>query len=197
MINDRKQHLQITYNSPVVLTFSLVCVAVWALGIAFPHWKMLYFAASPSISFSHPRTLLGLLTHCLGHANWNHLLSNLMFILLLGPLVEEKYGSVTLLLLIACTAVVTGLCNALFFDTGLMGASGVVFMFIMLGATANSRQGELPLTFLLVALLFLGQEVLSIFNEDSISQSAHLIGGLCGGIFGFSFRKHTETVTSS
>ncbi len=189
MTPPKKNAVRLTYNSPVILTFSLACVAIWLLGIGIPNFQVQFFSASPVLSFSHPWTLIGLLTHCLGHANWNHLLSNLTLILLLGPLVEEKYGSRVLLVLIGITALITGVSNALLFNSGLMGASGIVFMLILLGATANSAQGDIPLTFILVTLLFLGQELIASFREDSISQFAHLLGGACGGFFGFLLRK--------
>ncbi len=189
MTGYKQSPVRLTYNSPVILTFSLLCVVVWLVGVFFPRLQLQFFSASPVLSLAYPGTLLGLITHCLGHANWNHLLSNLTLILLLGPMVEEKFGSPTLFVLILITAFVTGLCNAFFFDTGLMGASGIVFMLIMLGATANSTQGDIPLTFILVTLLFLGQEAAALFQDDSISQFAHLLGGVCGGFFGFLLRK--------
>jgi len=35
-----------------------------------------------------------------------------------------------------------------------------------------------------VALLFLGREVVDAFQPDQISQFAHIIGGITGGLFG-------------
>ena len=68
---------------------------------------------------------------------------------------------------------------------GLLGASGVVFMFILLSSVTNARRGRIPLTFVLVVLLFLGQEVWNGLTQDNVSQFAHVIGGLCGAAFGF------------
>jgi hypothetical protein len=40
-------------------------------------------------------------------------------------------------------------------------------------------------TFILVALLFIGKEIIQSLNTDQISQFAHIIGGVCGSFFGF------------
>jgi hypothetical protein len=66
-----------------------------------------------------------------------------------------------------------------------MGASGVVFMLILLVSFTNVRGGEIPITFILVALLFIGKELLSGLEANNISETAHIIGGVCGSIFGF------------
>ncbi len=109
-----------------------------------------------------------------------------MLFLLLGPMLEEKYGVRDLLLVIAVTALVTGVVNALIGSAGLLGASGVVFAFIILASMTSFRAGELPLTFILVVVLYLGREILSgLFTRDNISQLAHIVGGLSGGAFGY------------
>lgn len=126
-----------------------------------------------------------ILTHIFGHGSWEHLLNNLMLILLLGPILEEKHGSRTLVWMIFITALVNGLINGLFFSTELLGSSGVAFMMILLVSFANINKGEFPLTFVLVFLLYLLKEARNIFEGDDISQISHIVGGLCGSIFGF------------
>lgn len=83
------------------------------------------------------------------------------------------------------TAFVTGILNVLFFPTGLMGASGIVFMLILLVSFTNVSAGQIPVTFILVALLFIGKEVIQSTEANQISEAAHIIGGICGGVFGF------------
>lgn len=178
--------MKVRYNAPVVLTFTLLAVAVQVLGTLTGNTSTQLFAAAPP-SFHPPYAIqyLGLVTHPLGHAGWSHLFGNFMLVLLLGPLLEERHGSWPLLQMMLITALVTGLCNALFFDTYLVGASGIVFMFILLGSMSNFRRGEIPLTFVLVAVIFLGRELVNIFQLDEVSQFAHIAGGLMGAGFGF------------
>ena len=83
------------------------------------------------------------------------------------------------------TSLVTGLINVFFFDTGLMGASGIVFMMILLVSFTNVSAGEIPITFILVAILFVGKEFLQSVEVNQVAESAHIIGGICGSIFGF------------
>lgn len=178
--------MRITYNSPFILTYTLISVAIlivdYVTGFALIRGL---FTVYPDMPFQNPISWFRLISHVCGHVNVTHLVSNFIFILLLGPILEEKYGSMRLFIFVLITALVTGLLNNFFFNTGLLGASGVVFMLILLASFSNFRSGEIPLTFILIIILFLGQEIFSAFSKDNISQFAHIIGGLCGSIFGF------------
>ena len=178
--------MRISYNAPVTLSFALLCTVVLVIDqLTGSALTQNVFSIGGSINPSHPLDYLRLITHVIGHANWTHLLSNFAFILLLGPILEEKYGSSMLLLMMVITALVTGILNVLFMSTGLMGESGIVFMMILLISFTNFRKGEIPLTFILVVLLYLAREVITAFQNDEISQFAHIAGGLCGSLFGF------------
>jgi len=131
------------------------------------------------------RNWVTIFTHIIGHANWSHLINNFTLILLIGPMLEENYGSRLLLIMIVITAVVTGVLNLLLFSTALMGASGVVFMMILLSSFTNFTKGEIPITFILVLILYMGVQIFNSFSSDNISQFAHIVGGLCGSFFGF------------
>lgn len=174
--------LRITYNAPVVLTFTIAAVAVFLLCQLAPSLQ-LWFSAWPHLIDA--RSYVGLVTHILGHASWEHLIGNFMLILLIGPILEERHGSVPLLLMILLTAVVTGLANLALSQHLLVGASGVAFMMILLASMANMRGGEIPLTFIAIALIYLGGEVVHSFRSDGISHLAHLVGGAAGAAFGF------------
>lgn len=182
--------LKIKWNAPVVLTFALVCTAVFLTDKFLMGQLMPFFTVYPSVQWSNPISIMSLFTHVAGHASLEHLLGNLTFILLLGPIIEEKYGSMALFQMILFTALVTGLINIFFFNTGLMGASGIVFMMILLVSFTNVSSGEIPVTFILVAILFIGKELLKSTEANQIAESAHVIGGLCGSFFGF--RSHSK-----
>lgn len=174
--------LRITYNAPVVLTFAIAAVAVFILMNAVESLQP-WFVAWPELADS--RSYAGFFTHILGHGSWQHLLSNFTMILLIGPILEERHGSASLTFMILVTALMTGLANLVFGDTFVLGASGIVFMMILLASTANIRAREIPLTFIAVALIYLGGEIVRAFQKDQISQMAHLVGGVAGAIFGF------------
>ncbi len=186
---------KITYNSPVILTFTLLSFAAVIVG-------MLTGGASTTLLFSVYRSSLAdplfyirLFTHVLGHADMSHFMGNFTVILLVGPMLEEKYGCKRLLIMIAFTAFITGLISVIFFPhVALLGASGAAFMMILLSSFANSKSGEIPLTLIIVAVLYLGTEIINgIFADDNISQMAHIIGGGCGCVFGWAIGKSKAT----
>ena len=138
-------------------------------------------------SLTNPLTYLRFFTHVLGHSGWRHFIGNASYLLLLGPMLEEKYSSRTLIAIIGITALVTGVFNYIFFPgTALCGASGVVFAFIILASFTGFREGEIPLTFILVAVIYIGQQVYEgIAVADNISNTAHIVGGAVGAVLGY------------
>lgn len=122
----------------------------------------------------------------LGHGGWDHFLNNMLLLLVVGPPMEEKYGSLPLLKGILLTALISGILQcALFPRTALLGASGIVFMLIML-ASLSGFSGGIPVTMLLVAALYLGQQIYDIiFVRDNVANFMHIVGGVCGTVFGY------------
>lgn len=194
-MSKRERKLHIDFNSPIVLSFTLICTLVMAFS-ALTHGKYdkLLFMTYRS-SLADIGTYLRLFTHVIGHAGWDHLLGNLSLFLIVGPLLEEKYGSVKILIVIALTAVSTGLINALLFPgVALCGASGVVFAFILLSSITNREKGKIPITFILVACYYVGEQIYEgIAVNDNISNMAHIVGGIVGATFGFLSRKKKAT----
>ena len=187
----KKSKIIFSFNAPAVLCFALLSLGALGLSIlsggASDH---LVFSVYKS-SFLHPLTYARLLCHVMGHTSFAHYVSNMALILALGPIVEERYGSLRLLLMFAITAVVSGLFHMVFGGSAmLMGASGIVYMLIFLASTAGSRPGEIPLTLVGVAALYLTQEIFKgLFSADSISQLAHIVGGVCGAVMGLFLHK--------
>lgn len=179
--------MRIRYNAPFTLTFSLVCTAVLAADqFLWPGLIRDWFTVGGQGSFHWDApSVLKLFSYAIGHHDWGHLLGNLSFILLLGPALEEKYQTPTLVIMVLIATLFTGILNTVLFSTALLGASGIVFLMIVLMSFANIRSGEIPLTFVAVLALYLGREVFDAFKNDNISQFAHLAGGLAGSVFGF------------
>ena len=178
---------KLQYNSPVVLTFFFLSLAELILSAMTGGWLKTAVYAVYRAPLSDPLTWVRFFGHVLGHADIDHFLGNMLLFLVVGPPLEEKYGSRTLLMGILLTAVVSGGLQWLFFpENALLGASGIVFMFIMLASLAGMESGRIPMTLLLVAALYLGQEVYSIFFvKDNVANFMHIVGGACGTAFGF------------
>ena len=180
--------MRIKYNAPTVLTFALFSALILLLSrTLLPGLSETWFMVPGKGGFhaGSLRSWITIFSHIAGHADWSHLINNFTLILLIGPMLEENYGSNSLLLMIIITALVTGALNVLFFRSSLMGASGVVFMMILLASFTNFSHGEIPLTFILVLILYLGVQLVDSFSSDNISHFAHIVGGFCGSFFGF------------
>lgn len=185
------KNFKIVLNSPVILTFSLLCIiSLFLSWVTKGTTNELFFSVYRS-SLANPLTYVRFFGHVIGHANLSHLVNNLMLILVLGPLLEEKYGSKCLLFVMIVTAAITGIAFYIFFpSSSLCGASGIVFAFILLASITGFRDREIPLTFILVAILYLGQQVYEgIFVADNVSQLTHIIGGIVGSVLGYRLQR--------
>jgi membrane associated rhomboid family serine protease len=181
--------MQLRYNAPVTFSFALICVLVMLLDqYVFPGFVGAYLSA-PGADFNagQPAHYFAILLYVFGHESWTHLWNNFLFLLLLGPILEEKYTPKPLLLMMFTTTIVTGIFNILMKQPPLVGASSLVFMMIMLVSFARTKAGDVPVSFILIFILFLLAELTrSAQNSNpAVSNLAHIIGGVCGTIFGF------------
>ena len=186
-----KKFKLVSYNSPVVLSYALICLAVLLISsLTGGKSTSLLFCVYRS-PFTDPLAYLRLFGHTLGHTSWEHYSANMLLFLLCGPMLEEKYGSKKILILIAVTTLATGIIHIIISPAALLGASGVVFAFIILSSFASFRDGQgIPLTVIVVAAIYLGGEIYNgITDQNNISQLAHIVGGLAGGFCGFYFNK--------
>jgi len=191
---------KIQFNSPVIISFALLSFAALILGKmtggATTRWL---FSVYPS-SWADPLAYVRLFGHALGHVSLAHYGGNFMMILLVGPALEEKYGGKKLLGMIVVTALIEGLILAVFGPQSVLvlGASGVAFMMILLSSFVNFQAGRIPLTLILVVIVFLGQEfwleatdAIGV-TETHVSHLSHIVGGLCGAIFGYVLQRRPK-----
>lgn len=192
----KKQRIGISFNSPVILGFAAVCVIAQILNMVTGGASNRAVFSVYGASLLNPLTWVRCVGHVFGHAGWDHLIGNLMYILILGPMIEEKYGARNTAIIILATAAVTGIISMIFFPRiMLLGASGVVFAFILIGSITAKEDRKIPVTFILVALLYIGQQVWQgVTQRDSISQMSHIIGGITGSVLGFTLnvRQHKK-----
>ena len=153
----------------MILTFFLLSLGALFLGQWTGGWTTKHLFCVYRGSLKDPLFYIRLFGHVLGHASWDHFLNNMLLLLVIGPPMEEKYGSGPLLKGILLTALISGVLQCVLFPhTALLGASGIVFMLIMLAA------------------LYLGQQVYDIiFAHDNVANFMHIVGGVCGTAFGY------------
>jgi len=195
---EKKKKFSIDINSPFILWLTGLALAFLLIDLITGGFIRSAFAVRRT-SIADPMQYIRLFSYVLVHANPAHYVGNFMMVLAIGPMVEEKYGSRRICLASILTTLITGLGSVIFFPrVALMGASGIVFMLILLASFTNVRQGKLPITVLLVAVLYIGNEVFQgLFTSDNISRLGHIAGGLCGAGFGILFHSDKGIVKSS
>ena len=173
------------YNSCVVLTYFFVSLIVFWLKKITNNKSNKLFSSGRSSIFN-PLTYIRMFTHILGHSNYNHFRNNFLYILLIGPMIEEKYGSIKLLIMILITAFITALINIIISKKQILGASGIVYMLILLSSLVNIEAGKIPVTLVLIFIFYIVTEIKDgLFKRDNISHISHLVGAITGFIYGF------------
>lgn len=181
---------KIEFNSPVVVWFSALSFLVLLFGFATNHESTNLFFTCYKSDPSDVMMWVRMVTYVMGHSDMSHYVGNFFLIILLGPMLEEKYGSKALLIMMLLTAIAGGIVNVLIATSALRGASGIVFMFIVLSSFTSVQSGKIPLTMVLVVIIYIGKEVVNgVFSADNISQLTHILGGMCGIAFGLYYNK--------
>ena len=181
-----------TFNAPVILGFAIACLLTLILGKITNEKSTIALFSVYRSSLASPLTYVRFFGHVIGHASWEHFIGNILLILVVGPLLEEKYGSSNLLFVILATALVTGIVHFIFFsNVRLLGASGVVFALILLSSMTSFTEGKIPLTFILVAAIYIGEQVYDVFfTQDNVSHLTHILGGMVGSGLGIVMNKY-------
>lgn len=113
-------------GTPVTWVLCGICLAVflYANVLRGDEVYQLQLAFDPA----HGKTLPGLFIHMFVHANWFHLLSNMLGLVIIGRWVEMRYGPLNYLVLFYVCSLVAGMAQAVHAPGyALVGASGGVF----------------------------------------------------------------------
>lgn len=181
---------KLDYNAPVILTYFFICLVILIIDkLSHGKFSETFFTTYKNDSLLNPLTYFKLISHSLGHADWDHLYSNFIKILLIGPLIEEKYGSINLLIAMVLTSLTIGIVNKLLDKGGILGASGIAYMLIILSSFVNMENGKIPITLTLIILFFVVDEVIKLLRrkKDGISHLGHVTGAICGIVLGILF----------
>lgn len=185
---------RLTINAPVIIAFVTICVVVHAITGWMGVSAGRILGVHDTWKFTRFWQYTSLLTHVFAHSSVDHLRGNVTHLLLVGPSVEHKFGSKNVAFIIVLVAIVSAIVHILVgrVNSHQLGASGVVFACILLNSLVSAEDGKIPLAFVLVAMMFLGEEVALFFrfwNPSNISHHAHLTGGLVGAAAGFYIHK--------
>jgi membrane associated rhomboid family serine protease len=180
----RHQGWRLKWNAPVVLIFSALILTVHlSYRTQYSYQLREFFSIPREFLFGNIEHYLRATLFVFGHQNWNELASNLTLILLIGPITEERYGSLQLVVMILLTALISGLVQSLLFGGGVIGASCIVYMLMLAASFVNTKKGEIPITFIIVMIVYVfgGLSALSQHGQESLVPQ--IVGGLCGAAF--------------
>lgn len=90
--DNMNKKLKITLNAPVVMVFVLLCLVATIIGVATGGRGTTLLFATYHSSLLNPMTYVRFFTHVLGHSGWSHFIGNASYLLLLGPMLEQKHG---------------------------------------------------------------------------------------------------------
>ena len=123
----RPDRWRVTYNAKFTLSFCLLALIMLFVNMITGGVANNVFSLSPNLSMWGAYRLV---SYIFCHANVQHLIGNFLFLLLLGPILEEKYGAKLLIIMTLITAVTTGLVNAAFFNDSIAIVESTILTFI-------------------------------------------------------------------
>lgn len=221
-----KLPFKFSYDAPITLTFVFLSIFLCILNsVAFKGNLDNYFLASPTsaggtmpFDLKNFASYVKLIFYFLGAAGWTSLFANLLFVLLLGPQIEEYYGSVIIGIMMIVSSLFSGVLNACFCKMPLQGPLSVVFMLIFLNAFISFSKKKVPFSFFAVFILYIlflifemksvkqsalstdGKEILvNVFTSGEIALKIAVCfaGGLCGSLFAFLASPKTRATKKS
>ncbi len=191
MDRERIDGITLRYNAPVTLTFALLSLLALALNELTDGWTtqnlFCFYKSSFSDYLTYPRAVL----HVLGNTSLTTCTGNIIVMLVVGPAAEERFGSAKVFFAVLLTAIAGALIMwFLFPESTIMGASGVLFCMMLLTSFASMRGGAIPITLILVIILYLGSEILqAVTGTAGLQELTHIAGGVVGLVLGFAYSR--------
>ncbi len=188
-----KINLKFAMDAPVTLTFALISLILYLLdSLAFKGSLAQKILLSPtcqtgSLPFvvSQPVSFFRLILYAFSAVNWTALLANLLFVLLLGPAMEERYGSLVIGIMMGVSILFSGVLNAAFCPQSLKGCTSLVFMMIFLNSFMSFSKKKIPLSFIMIFALYIAYGILDKSTGNLLGTIVCVAGGLCGSLFAF------------
>lgn len=192
----KKFKFNFVFDSPVTISFSLLSVLLFVLNcLAIKGSLDIKILSSPTTSAgpipfmaTQISSYLRLFLYAFGSQNFVGLLSNLLFLLMLGPVMEERYGSLVIGIMMAVSVLFSGVLNTCFCETSLQGCMPIIFMMIFLNSFMSFSKKKIPASFFIIFIFYIIKEILQV-TDKRFSGIVGLIicitGGLCGSLFAF------------
>ena len=189
----KKFKFNFVFDSPVTISFSLLSVLLFVLNcLAIKGTLDVKILSSPTTSAgpipfmaTQISSYLRLFLYAFGSQNFVGLLSNLLFLLMLGPVMEERYGSLVIGIMMAVSVLFSGVLNTCFCETSLQGCMPIIFMMIFLNSFMSFSKKKIPVSFLVIFVFYIAREVSGKTFSEIVGLIICITGGLCGSLFAF------------
>jgi membrane associated rhomboid family serine protease len=161
-------------------------------------WGVKFFEIAENVNLSwyglYPRSvhgLLGIATAPLLHADFSHLISNTLPLLILGTIICFFYRSIAFQVFFWVYLMTGVWVWAAGRESYHIGASGIIYGFVAFLFFSGVFRKDTRLLALSLFVTFLyGSTVWGMFPiQNGISWESHLLGALAGGITAYNFRK--------
>ncbi|MGQ9445325.1 rhomboid family intramembrane serine protease [[Pasteurella] aerogenes] len=126
-------------------------------------------------------------SHSLVHLSLWHIFFNLAWWWLFGGAIEKAFGSITLILLYFCTALLTGFAQNLASGPAFFGLSGVVYVvlgFVFVVDKWSNISFDLPPGFFTMLLVGIALGFIAPLIGIEMGNTAHISGLILGSLFG-------------
>ena len=184
--------LQLVFNSPVILISSLITLLVFILqNTAIPNLIEI-IASSNTASLTeqafspiNPMHYVRLFTLIFGHYNMQTLCINLAIILLLGPRVEERFGTILVFIMFAITSFVAGILSVLFLENSICGLDGIALLLVILTLFECASLKEIYFSYIILLAVLIANTIVFSIQQNNFGILLHYAGSLCASLFGF------------
>lgn len=181
-----------TYSN---VTLILVCINVFVFFVTnFVSPSLASRLAMNPISVRYYHSYYTFVTYMFVHGSLMHLFSNMLGLIIFGPIIERKIGSREFLLYYMLTGTLSGAASYFaYLISGryfvfLLGASGAVYAVTLLFALFFPNAmiylfGIVPLRAWMLAVLYFVLEFFGQFAQDGVAHATHLFGLLFGLLY--------------
>ena len=183
---------KILIDSYVSIAFVAISLIILLCDLFLSKGKIAAFLASPVLApenninqfnVTSIKSYFQMIFYVFAPSDVNVLIPSLIFIMLLGPTLEDRYGITVIGVMIFICALFSGVLNACFCKNSLTGPSCIVYMMIFLNIFFSLIKKKIPLSFVIIFILLIVKDVLS--DGGLITLIINICGGLCGSLIAF------------
>lgn len=192
-MSKKKINIKASFDSPFAISFVILSVLVMVFDLFVLKSKLnqtvLLSPTSPvgnlPFVFTDPSSYLRLVLCFFGYNDKSVFLCDLIFILLIGVKVEDRYGSIVIGIMSFVSILFSSVLTACFGKESCFGAGSVIFMMLILNILLNFSKNKVALSSVLILILFIVKEVLFQKSNGVLGVAIEAAGGLCGSLFAF------------